>query len=134
MIGQVVLLRRWSVWPIVSLTLPWGLPDTVLSCAALVNPVPLKVMNDGEVTAVAGVQMMEQQEKGKTIGKGTFGISMGSNCGAGYMYPTNKDGMPVHPGWLNELWTVRTVFHRSEAALAGRRLSSVSVLLTSLAL
>ena len=98
------------------------------------NPVPLKVMNDGEVTAVAGVQMMEQQEKGKTIGKGTFGISMGSNCGAGYMYPTNKDGMPVHPGWLNELWTVRTVFHRSEAALAGRRLSSVSVLLTSLAL
>ncbi len=70
------------------------------------NPVPLKVMNDGEVTAVAGVQMMEQQQKGKTLGKGTFGISMGSNCGAGYMYPTNKDGMPVHPGWLNELWTV----------------------------
>jgi len=62
------------------------------------------------VTAVAGVQMMEQQEKGKTIGKGTFGISMGSNCGAGYMYPTNKDGMPVHPGWLNELWTAPVDF------------------------
>ena len=64
------------------------------------------------VTAVAGVQMMEQQQKGKTLGKGTFGISMGSNCGAGYMYPTNKDGMPVHPGWLNELWTVRLATRR----------------------
>ena len=74
------------------------------------NPVPLKVMNDGEVTAVAGVQMMEKEQAGKTKGKGTFGISMGSNCGAGYMYPTGDDGVPVHPGWLNELWTAPVDF------------------------
>ena len=44
MIGQVVLLRRWGVGPIVSLTLPWGSPNTVLSCAALVLPVPLELV------------------------------------------------------------------------------------------
>eukprot|EP01048_Picozoa_sp_COSAG05_P018434 COSAG05_NODE_2693_length_2765_cov_2.085896_2_plen_448_part_00 len=72
--------------------------------------VPLKVMNDGEVTAVAGVQMMEQQTPGCTKGKGTFGISMGSNCGAGYMLPTGDDGVPRHAGWLNELWTAPVDF------------------------
>jgi hypothetical protein len=72
--------------------------------------VPLKVMNDGEVTAVAGVQMLEQQRPGCTKGKGTFGISMGSNCGAGYMLPTAEDGTPMHPGWLNELWTAPVDF------------------------
>jgi hypothetical protein len=34
------------------------------------DDVPLKVMNDGEVTAVAGVQMLEQQQPGCTIGRG----------------------------------------------------------------
>jgi len=72
--------------------------------------VPLKVMNDGEVTAVAGVQMLEKREQGCTIGKGTFGISMGSNCGAGYMLPTGDDGVPRHSGWLNELWTAPADF------------------------
>ena len=83
---------------------------------------PLKVMNDGEVTAVAGVQMMEGREKGCTIGKGTFGISMGSNCGAGYMLPTGEDGVPRHPGWLNELWTAPAV--RSQAPRADPLASS----------
>ena len=76
----------------------------------------------GEVTAVAGVQMMEGREKGCTIGKGTFGISMGSNCGAGYMLPTGEDGVPRHPGWLNELWTAPAV--RSQARRADPLASS----------
>jgi len=72
--------------------------------------VPLKVMNDGEVTAVAGVQMLEKRSKGCTKGKGTFGISLGSNCGAGYMLPTGEDGIPRHAGWLSELWTAPVDF------------------------
>ena len=52
----------------------------------------LKVINDGEVTALAGVQMLE----GKTA---VFGISMGSNEGAGYI-DRNGD----LPGYMNELW------------------------------
>ena len=54
--------------------------------------------------------MMEQQTPGCTKGKGTFGISMGSNCGAGYMLPTGDDGVPRHAGWLNELWTAPVDF------------------------
>mmetsp|Transcript_13318 Transcript_13318/g.39682 ORF Transcript_13318/g.39682 Transcript_13318/m.39682 type:complete len:488 (+) Transcript_13318:87-1550(+) len=51
--------------------------------------VPIKVINDGEVTAVAGGQM---------IGKGSlFGISLGSSEGSGYVY---EDGSLT--GWINE--------------------------------
>merc|ERR1711896_105334 len=52
--------------------------------------VPLKVINDGEVTALAAVQK---------IGVGNImGISMGSSEGGGY---ANKDGNLM--GWINEL-------------------------------
>merc|ERR1711871_1256366 len=56
--------------------------------------VPLKVINDGEVTALAAVQK---------IGKGNvMGISMGSSEGGGY---ANEDGNLM--GWINELCYVR---------------------------
>jgi len=51
--------------------------------------VPIKVINDGEVTAVAGGQM---------IGEGNlFGISLGSSEGSGYVYEDNS-----LTGWINE--------------------------------
>jgi len=51
--------------------------------------VPVKVINDGEVTAVAGGQM---------IGEGRlFGISLGSSEGSGYV-----DGEGALTGWINE--------------------------------
>merc|ERR1712113_585841 len=56
--------------------------------------VPLKVINDGEVTALAAVQK---------IGKGNImGISMGSSEGGGY---ANADGNLM--GWINELCYIR---------------------------
>mmetsp|Transcript_14859 Transcript_14859/g.19510 ORF Transcript_14859/g.19510 Transcript_14859/m.19510 type:complete len:557 (+) Transcript_14859:138-1808(+) len=59
--------------------------------AEALGDVPLKVINDGEVTALAGMQM---------VGKGgLFGISMGSNEGAGYV---DRNG--ALKGWINELW------------------------------
>jgi len=57
--------------------------------------VPLKVINDGEVTALAAVQ--------KLGGKGNvLGISMGSSEGGGY---ANADGNLM--GWINELCYIR---------------------------
>jgi len=57
--------------------------------------VPLKVINDGEVTALAAVQ--------KLGGKGKImGISMGSSEGGGY---ANADGNLM--GWINELCYVK---------------------------
>merc|ERR1719188_885175 len=51
--------------------------------------VPIKVINDGEVTAVAGAQM---------VGQGClFGISLGSSEGSGYV---DADGSLS--GWINE--------------------------------
>merc|ERR1712232_721677 len=56
--------------------------------------VPLKVINDGEVTALAAVQK---------IGVGNImGISMGSSEGGGY---ANADGNLM--GWINELCYIR---------------------------
>merc|ERR1719446_464973 len=56
--------------------------------------VPLKVINDGEVTALAAVQK---------IGKGNIlGISMGSSEGGGY---ANGDGNLN--GWINEMCYIR---------------------------
>merc|ERR1711959_789290 len=56
--------------------------------------VPLKVINDGEVTALAAVQK---------IGKGNImGISMGSSEGGGY---ANTDGNLL--GWINEMCYIR---------------------------
>merc|ERR1711970_537670 len=56
--------------------------------------VPLKVINDGEVTALAAVQK---------IGKGNIlGISMGSSEGGGY---ANVDGNLT--GWINEMCYIR---------------------------
>jgi len=52
--------------------------------------VPLKVINDGEVTALAAVQKIK---KGNVLG-----ISMGSSEGGGY---ANADGNLM--GWINEL-------------------------------
>merc|ERR1719220_2749992 len=60
----------------------------------LAGDVPLKVINDGEVTALAAVQK---------IGKGNvMGISMGSSEGAGY---ANADGNLM--GWISELCYVK---------------------------
>lgn len=61
----------------------------------LAGDVPLKVINDGEVTALAAVQKLE--------GKGNvMGISMGSSEGGGY---ANADGNLM--GWINELCYIR---------------------------
>mmetsp|Transcript_26269 Transcript_26269/g.47659 ORF Transcript_26269/g.47659 Transcript_26269/m.47659 type:complete len:492 (+) Transcript_26269:69-1544(+) len=63
-------------------------------CKDLCGDVPLKVINDGEVTALAAVQK---------IGVGNImGISMGSSEGGGY---ANGDGNLM--GWINELCYVR---------------------------
>merc|ERR1719337_394061 len=56
--------------------------------------VPLKVINDGEVTALAAVQKIKQ---GKVLG-----ISMGSSEGGGY---ANADGNLM--GWINELCYIK---------------------------
>merc|ERR1711865_1296771 len=55
---------------------------------------PLKVINDGEVTALAAVQKIK---KGNVMG-----ISMGSSEGGGY---ANEDGNLM--GWINELCYLR---------------------------
>merc|ERR1712070_895990 len=60
----------------------------------LAGDVPLKVINDGEVTALAAVQK---------IGKGNvMGISLGSSEGGGY---ANEDGNLM--GWINELCYIK---------------------------
>merc|ERR1712032_541687 len=60
----------------------------------IAGDVPLKVINDGEVTALAAVSK---------IGAGNvMGISMGSSEGGGY---ANADGNLM--GWINELCYVR---------------------------
>merc|ERR1712110_608149 len=56
--------------------------------------VPLKVINDGEVTALAAVQKIKSGN--------VMGISMGSSEGAGY---ANADGNLM--GWINELCYMR---------------------------
>merc|ERR1711971_1468797 len=56
--------------------------------------VPLKVINDGEVTALAAVQKVKQGN--------VMGISMGSSEGGGY---ANADGNLM--GWINELCYLR---------------------------
>merc|ERR1719355_251916 len=56
--------------------------------------VPLKVINDGEVTAIAAVQKIQAGN--------VMGISMGSSEGAGY---ANEDGHLM--GWINELCYIR---------------------------
>jgi len=60
----------------------------------LAGDVPLKVINDGEVTALAAYQKIQ---KGNIMG-----ISMGSSEGAGY---SNAEGNLM--GWINELCYVR---------------------------
>jgi len=56
--------------------------------------IPLKVINDGEVTALAAVQKIKHGN--------VMGISMGSSEGGGY---ANEDGDLL--GWINELCYVR---------------------------
>jgi len=56
----------------------------------IAGDVPLKVINDGEVTALAAVQRIKQGN--------VMGISMGSSEGGGY---ANADGNLL--GWINEL-------------------------------
>jgi len=56
--------------------------------------VPLKVINDGEVTALAAVQKIKQGN--------VLGISMGSSEGGGY---ANADGNLM--GWINELCYIK---------------------------
>jgi len=60
----------------------------------LAGDVPLKVINDGEVTALAAVQKIS---KGNVMG-----ISMGSSEGGGY---ANEDGNLM--GWINELCYIK---------------------------
>ena len=52
--------------------------------------VPVVVMNDGDVTALAGALSLGS--------KGMLGIAMGSSEAAGFMDPQGRI-----PGWLNEL-------------------------------
>jgi len=61
---------------------------------AMAPGAPLKVINDGEVTALAAVQKIKAGN--------VMGISMGSSEGAGY---ANEDGNLL--GWINELCYVR---------------------------
>jgi len=56
----------------------------------IAGDVPLKVINDGEVTALAGMMMVKEGN--------LLGISMGSSEGGGY---ANADGNLM--GWINEL-------------------------------
>merc|ERR1712137_924278 len=60
--------------------------------------VPLKVINDGEVTALAAVQKIKHGN--------VMGISMGSSEGGGY---ANADGNLL--GWINELCYIRLDLH-----------------------
>jgi len=60
----------------------------------LAGDVPLKVINDGEVTALAAVQKIKSGN--------VMGISMGSSEGGGY---ANEDGNLI--GWINELCYIR---------------------------
>merc|ERR1719158_1232116 len=60
----------------------------------LAGDVPLKVINDGEVTALAAVQKIKQGN--------VMGISMGSSEGGGY---ANADGNLM--GWINELCYIK---------------------------
>merc|ERR1719401_3356320 len=60
----------------------------------LAGNVPLKVINDGEVTALAAVQKIKSGN--------VMGISMGSSEGGGY---ANADGNLL--GWINELCYIR---------------------------
>jgi len=60
----------------------------------LAGDVPLKVINDGEVTALAAVAKIKHGN--------VMGISMGSSEGAGY---ANKDGNLL--GWISELCYVK---------------------------
>jgi predicted NBD/HSP70 family sugar kinase len=60
----------------------------------LAGDVPLKVINDGEVTALAAVQKIKAGN--------VMGISMGSSEGGGY---ANADGNLL--GWINELCYMR---------------------------
>ncbi|CAK0901655.1 unnamed protein product, partial [Prorocentrum cordatum] len=61
---------------------------------AMAPGVPLKVINDGEVTALAAVQKIKAGN--------VMGISMGSSEGGGY---ANADGNLM--GWINELCYIR---------------------------
>merc|ERR1711957_1125703 len=63
--------------------------------------VPLKVINDGEVTALAAVQKMTSENDGKLRGN-VMGISMGSSEGGGY---ANAEGNLM--GWINELCYIK---------------------------
>jgi len=60
----------------------------------MAGDVPLKVINDGEVTALAAVQKIKSGS--------VLGISMGSSEGGGY---ANADGNLT--GWINELCYIR---------------------------
>ena len=63
---------------------------------AVAGDVPLKVINDGEVTALAAVKKL--RDEGMAHPGNILGISMGSSEGGGY---ANKDGNL--PGWINEM-------------------------------
>eukprot|EP00929_Paragymnodinium_shiwhaense_P034594 TRINITY_DN1879_c0_g2_i8.p1 TRINITY_DN1879_c0_g2~~TRINITY_DN1879_c0_g2_i8.p1 ORF type:complete len:505 (-),score=160.55 TRINITY_DN1879_c0_g2_i8:247-1761(-) len=63
-------------------------------CNEVAGDVPLKVINDGEVTALAAVQKIKAGN--------VMGISMGSSEGGGY---ANADGNLL--GWINELCYIR---------------------------
>merc|ERR1711920_524868 len=60
----------------------------------IAGDVPLKVINDGEVTALAAVQKISQGN--------VMGISMGSSEGGGY---ANADGNLM--GWINEMCYIK---------------------------
>jgi len=65
---------------------------------ALAGDVPFKVINDGEVTAVAAAQKIKAGN--------VFGISLGSATGGGY---ANADGNLL--GWVNEMAYIKIDFN-----------------------
>lgn len=66
--------------------------------------VPLTVVNDGDVTALAAAQMLEEKRKG-----GVLGLAFGTSLAAGYVSPEGHL-MP----WLNELAFVPVDYRSTE--------------------
>ncbi len=85
--------------------------------------VPLEVINDGDVTALAGAMSLEDN--------GVLGIAMGSSEAAGYV---NRHGAIT--GWLNELAFAPVDYHPAGAGrrVVGRHRRGRAVLLAAVRL
>lgn len=66
------------------------IPDIYINCAKELGDIPVTVLNDGDVTAIAGAMALEDTA--------VLGVAMGSSEAGGYV---DRDGNIT--GWLNEL-------------------------------